>query len=55
MLISEISEEFSICAENISEEQVGNLSSLTKNRGQKQSSLHLHSKQSRKLARSCFS
>jgi hypothetical protein len=26
-----------------------------KNRGQKQSSLHLHSKQSRKLARSCFS
>jgi hypothetical protein len=26
-----------------------------KNRGQKQSSIHLHSKQSRKLARSCFS
>jgi hypothetical protein len=26
-----------------------------KNRGQKQSLLHLHSKQSRKVARSCFS
>ena len=27
----------------------------SKNHGQKQSSLHLHSKQSKKLARSCFS
>ena len=36
-------------------QQVGNLSSLTKKSREKQSCMHLHSKQSRKLARSCFS